>query len=270
VGGTDFDAGYCLEGNEGPLCAICAAGRFLDSSTETCIVCPGSGGFPASTFISAPFIGLYVLIGVLVFFKVSERVCLKALDVDGDGDVDTDDIEELFSRTCPTLLKFGRHILGSQKFRILLTLYQIISPMAYNLGIRFPVNMTSVLSSFNFVNFDVLPSLNLACVYPTDYIDSLYFTTLWPIGVSFCQLVVAPMCVAFYTTCREGWTGFCGLFKSLFDGYVTGVSAFVDTFLALTFFIFISTSTAIFRLYKCDYFVDTGESYLEVDYTIDW
>ena len=45
-----------------------------------------------------------------------------------------------------------------------------MSPMAFNLGLRFPPAFERVLNSFEFMNLDFLPSLNLACVVTTDYV----------------------------------------------------------------------------------------------------
>ena len=141
--------------------------------------------------------------------------------------------------------------------KILLTFYQIASPMASNLGVKFPPRLTKALDSFSFLAFDIVPSLNLSCFklwFTSDYdaIHSLFITTLWPIAASFIILVVIP------------------LTKARFSGgsYLTVATRFIYPFLLLTFFVYISTCTEIFRFFKCDEFKDIDRSYLEVDYSV--
>ena len=60
------------------------------------------------------------------------------------------------------------YLIGSQKVRILFTLYQIMSPMALNLGVRMPPRFTRWLSSFDFVNVSKgsHPHCQLCCELP--------------------------------------------------------------------------------------------------------
>ena len=69
LGGTDFSA-YCREGHEGPLCAVCKDTYFKDKDTKMCEECGDSGGLPEGTFTSAPFLGLYVLLFLLILGMV--------------------------------------------------------------------------------------------------------------------------------------------------------------------------------------------------------
>ena len=68
--------------------------------------------------------------------------------------------------------------------KIFVTLYQILSPMASNLGITFPPLVTEALLSFGFLSLDIVPSLNLACIYEVSYQEKLCFYTLWPVVAS--------------------------------------------------------------------------------------
>ena len=69
LGGIDFSA-YCREGHEGPLCAVCKDAYFKDKDTKMCEECGDSGGLPEGTFTSAPFLGLYALLFLLILGKV--------------------------------------------------------------------------------------------------------------------------------------------------------------------------------------------------------
>jgi len=101
-----------------------------------------------------------------------------------------------------------------------------------NLGVMFPPNFTSALASLAIVNLDILPSLNLACMYDFNYINKVYVTTLAPIAIS----VVL----------------FLGMLIMKGGNVKKAGSAAATPFLAFTFIIFISTSSAVFGYFKCD------------------
>jgi hypothetical protein len=69
LGGTEFSA-YCREGHEGPLCAVCKDAYYKDKDTKMCEECGDSGGLPEGTFTSAPFLGLYALLFLLILGMV--------------------------------------------------------------------------------------------------------------------------------------------------------------------------------------------------------
>ena len=96
----------------------------------------------------------------------------------------------------------------------------------------FPPNFTSALASLAIVNLDILPSLNLACMYEFNYINKVYVTTLVPIAIS----VVL----------------FLGMLIMKGGNVKKAGSAAATPFLAFTFIIFISTSSAVFGYFKCD------------------
>lgn len=128
-----------------------------------------------------------------------------------------------------------------------------MGPIASNLGIQFPPLFSQVLRSFSFLRLDVLPALNLDCIRKIDYIDTVLFSTLWPIGLSVFLLVLLP---AIGCVCTKRTYG--DYFQRL-----------VGVFLLFTFLVYISTSSTIFSFFKCDYtFPDIDRSYLEMDYTI--
>ena len=155
TGGTDFNVGYCREGHEGPLCALCSEYYYLDSGTGLCEECPDNvanstfvvssiGGVPVTSFISAPFVALYclVIVGVVIY------ICRNNLDVNGDGNIDFNDFDEMYRHRFPRLTKFVGNVMESHAVKILLTLYQILSPISFNMGVQFPPMVTDALSFF--------------------------------------------------------------------------------------------------------------------------
>jgi len=105
------------------------------------------------------------------------------------------------------------------------------------------------MAALSFVNFDFLPSLNVECAFPDiDYIHKLLFTTLGPIFV--CMLIILVL-----------WP--------IKRSFRQAVTSSISKILTISFLVFISTSSVIFGFFKTDEMVDTGVTYLELDYTVD-
>ena len=108
---------------------------------------------------------------------------------------------------------------------------------------------TKLMAALNVVNFDFLPNLNMECAFPdVDYISKLLFTTLGPIFV--CMLIVLVL-----------WP--------IKRSFRKAVTSSISKILTISFLVFISTSSVVFGFFKTDEIVDTGVTYLELDYTVD-
>ena len=108
---------------------------------------------------------------------------------------------------------------------------------------------TKLMAALNFVNFDFLPNLNMECAFPdVDYISKLLFTTLGPIFV--CMLIILVL-----------WP--------IKRSFRKAVTSSISKILTISFLVFISTSSTLFGYFKTDEIVDTGITYLELDYTVD-
>ena len=241
-------------------CALCEPNFYQDSETYLCTECQGTG-FQMSSLTTPPFVMLYVFVGlsivVLISMWILRRTLRRTLDYNKDGKVNLQDLVDFEIKTHPATTKLLRTFSESSMLKILLTFYQIASPMASNLGVKFPPRVTKALESFSFLTFNILPSLNLSCFtlfFTSDYdaIIGLCITTLWPIAASFVLLVVIPLTKA----------------RLSGSSYPTVAQRFVYPFLLLTFFVYITACTSIFQFFKCDELKDAGESYLEVDYSV--
>ena len=89
----------------------------------------------------------------------------------------------------------------------------------------------------------------MECVFPDiDYINKLLITTLGPIFV--CMSIILVL-----------WP-----IKGSFRQAVTSSTSVI---LTISFLVFISASSVVFGFFKTDEIVDTGITYLELDYTMD-
>ena len=106
-----------------------------------------------------------------------------------------------------------------------------------------------MMAALSIVNLEFLPSLNVECIIPDfDYINKMLITTLAPIGV--CVLIVLVL-----------WP----VKRSLRQA----VASSIPMILTISFLAFIMTSSVVFGYFKEDEFVDIGQTYLELDYTVD-
>jgi hypothetical protein len=215
---------------------MCKENWYWDKAKGVCQDCGDDSLQQAMTVLkSPPLIAMYVFAFMLMGLAYFRTAMIKKFDVDGDGDVDMDDIRLGLKQNFPILYLLFEATVMSSKVRILVTLYQIISPMGFNLGVRFPDAFTEVLSALDFINLDILPYINLACTLESNAINMMYINTLYPL-----VFIILLFLVRKY-----------------------------NLILFLTFLIFLSTCRVIFTFFKCDYFVDLDVWYLESDYSIN-
>ena len=76
------------------------------------------------------------------------------LDVNNDCTIDFNDFDEIYREKCPRFTKMIGNIAESHVVKILLTLYQILSPVSFNLGVEFPPMVTNAMSAFDFMSLE--------------------------------------------------------------------------------------------------------------------
>ena len=145
----------------------------MNAGDGKCTWCENQG-IPSHTFYSEPFLLLYAVIGAAVFVRVFRR----RLDVNGDGNVDMDDCAEACGPRFPLATRVVETVFSSILIKIMISLYQILGPVASNLGVQFPPMVTSALKGFSFLSLDLFPELNLACIYNASYLDQIMFYCL--------------------------------------------------------------------------------------------
>ena len=114
-----------------------------------------------SSLTSTSFVMVYILAALLIVVLISNSILRRKLDYNKDGKVNLQDMVDFGMKTRPESTKFLLKFVESSMLKILLTFYQIASPMASNLGVKFPPRLTKALDSFSFLAFDIVPSLNV-------------------------------------------------------------------------------------------------------------
>ena len=129
----------------------------------------------------------------------------------------------------------------------MLAFVQIVSPMSFNLSIKFPPLFDKLLNALAFLGFDFLPNLALECYMPSfDYCQKVLTVTVMPLVVLFIMATV-------------------GAIHTYFRGkHLWGIYIYVA--LVFTFLIFLNCSTTCFHYIKCDYIYDIDDSFLVMDY----
>ncbi|CAM9313997.1 unnamed protein product, partial [Laminaria digitata] len=131
------------------------------------------------------------------------------------------------------------------KLKILLVVWQIPVGFSSITGVEFPASYSQFLTWINVVNLDIGDLFSASCVLPSlNFYLRLLASTLTPL------LLAAGLGRAGVIARRDAW------------------SRHVAAGLFLTFLVFTSVSTVVFKTFPCDDGVVDGESYLRVDYSI--
>lgn len=194
VGGSSYGDGLCGEGYTKSLCAVCAEGYTIQSSSQLCVKCS------SEQIVSNPLLWvcvvIFVLCGIFLFLswkkigKVTSFdqfvyfILLKLHIMTTDNDKDN-----------ATEIQKLKEIRLSMQTRVSIygTFFQIISVLPYVLDIKLPDSFGSTLHSCsNFLNLSLSHSSLWSCDVSEsyDFIDSLLVDTLMPLGV---------LCVLFFS-----------------------------------------------------------------------
>ena len=264
--GTDM---YCAKGYTGPMCMLCLDGFTFNDQTQTCETCdqPGGGLSPSPALFVISGILLIIVVAILRYvrrrLRKSKLSCLQVLENIGDAaQAGEDRLEEQIEENVEAMLAEGDtpheenwkvRLLRLKKSlavkaKILITFFQIVSTMSFNLGgISFPPMFQSFSTSMNFVNLNVLSVVPFGCIDTgTNFYLTLSFVTIGPILIGAILILLNVM---------------------------TKNDVFFSYLLMLSFFVLPSSSTTVLQSLKCDVFhdpkADVDVSYLEVDYSIE-
>ncbi|CAM9774589.1 unnamed protein product [Ectocarpus sp. 6 AP-2014] len=229
LGGVTGTSGYCLEGYEGPYCAVCSEG-YSAQLGFTCRTCSDSAGGIALAAALAG-VGLVALVAVVSYVTSGEE------DGKGRGIVE----------------RVGRYI-PLQSVKIVVVAWQIMTQFTNVANVTYPDVYQNFLNGLEVFNFDLSWILSAGCVVDVDFHDRLLMATVGPI---FAALLLACTFAAAVRIHR----GATDTLENVRHKHVFMV-------LLLTFFVYSSVSATLFRTFACETLED-GKTYLLADYRIE-
>ena len=126
----------------------------------------------------------------------------------------------------------------------MLAFSQIISPMSFNLDVKFPTMYLGITNFLGFLGFEILPKLSLECWFKAyDYCDFMKSLTIMPLVVG---STIGTIGFIHYRQTGK---------REVLNGYIYAV-------LLWTFLVFLQVSTCLFYYLNCVPFVDLDQAFL--------
>ncbi|CAN0475629.1 unnamed protein product, partial [Ectocarpus sp. 12 AP-2014] len=148
--------------------------------------------------------------------------------------------------------------LPMDKLKILVVVWQILTVFPTITGAEFPPAYAQFLSIIDFINLDIGSIFAGTCILPrVSFYQRLLVTTLTPIALAGVLLLT-------YTMAK----GRAGIGSASVVARKAAWSRHMAAGLLLTFLVFTSTSTVVFKTFACDDQAVEGESYLRADYSL--
>ncbi|CAM9150882.1 unnamed protein product, partial [Ectocarpus sp. 6 AP-2014] len=229
LGGVTGSESYCLEGYEGPYCAVCSGG-YTARLGMVCSKCSDRTGSIA--------LGVSVSVAGLLF-----TVALVSYAVSGESEGRARGVVERAGRFVPL-----------QSVKIVIVAWQILTQFTSVANIRFPHVYQRFLDALELFNFDLGWVLSAGCVFDVDFHDRLLVSTIAPIvGLLFL--------VAVYATAARNSHRSSEDLQRVWHKHVSLV-------LLLTFLVYASVSAVLFQTFACEE-LDDRKNYLRADYRIE-
>ncbi|CAN0460501.1 unnamed protein product, partial [Ectocarpus sp. 12 AP-2014] len=229
LGGVTDAAGYCLESYEGPYCSICSDG-YASNLGYTCSKCfSRSGGIVFA--VGMAVLAVFVAVVVIMYIMSGEA-----------GE-----------RRIYVLERLGWYV-PLQSVKIVVVSWQIVTQFASAANVVYPGVYQQFLDGLKVFGFDLGWLLSAGCVLDMDFHGRLLAATIGPI---LAVLLLAGTYAAATHVNREANEKL----RIIWDKHV-----FV--FLLLTFLVYSSVSSTLFKTFACDELED-GINYLRTDYRIE-
>jgi hypothetical protein len=248
-GGNATGKGLCATGYTGPLCGTCEDDFFL--SDGECYECTGSSVItPSFVLLMLLAIISIATVGVLYFYSQD----ILAYVQERESSIST------YTRERAESLKAGKEHtpapdtappsnweiallwMKSQwprtviKLKIVITTFQIVAGTADVLGVTFPDSFMGFTNGLKWLNLNLAQALPFSCDNDFTYVDTLIFTTLFPIAL--CALLVVCGMVEYHLaakTIHETEGG--GAAGSKTDALITAFNELKDKYLNYIFYI---------------------------------
>ncbi|CAM9651378.1 unnamed protein product [Ectocarpus fasciculatus] len=231
LGGVTATSGYCLEGYEGPYCSICSDG-YSEQLGFVCSKCPenDAGGI---SIVAVLAVGALIAAAAVISYVTSGE--------DGMG----------AGRGC--IERVTRYI-PLQSVKIVIAAWQILTQFTSIANVTYPDVYEDFLEALDIFNFDLGWVLSAGCIIDMDMHDRLLVSTITPIAALLflaCTYVAASH-----------------LYREEPDKLQTVRQKHASMVLLLTFFVYSSVSSILFRSFACEELADR-KIYLRSDYRIE-
>lgn len=204
----------CLKGYEGVLCATCIEG-YSKSGSGLCSPCSDTGTIDSTTRantigVATIFVVLIVIALLIVSYGVEEFVVFvrakrarwEKWRARGQGQSTAsaraaekeDDDRTLSLKKIRIFLNTAKQF-GGEKTKMFISFAQIFSNFRTVLKVKYPPKTQTYMTSFDFINLDVVKVASLDCISRVDYYSS--FTVLF-----FAPLLLGAILISFFAVVR--------------------------------------------------------------------
>jgi len=218
---------FCTEGSTGRLCAVCKDGWYQDG-WGTCQKCDGTIG--ALVAVTA----IVIVVVAAVFF-----VYMYCYDW----------LVHVFSAGFFAFFDPG-------KIKVLISMLQIIGSISWTTGVMWPEPFATLANVFSFTQLSFADTIPLGCIVKYKFIwNELLISTLGPIAVGVVLLVVKAVLKVKARASQS---------QANHDWITKTRHNIVTALLCIAFFVYPTTSLALFRVFLCTNFED-GRAFLNAD-----
>ena len=297
VGGTDW-AHQCAQSQMGAFCGVCRPNYIAGGADSLCNLCEGDPMVSIAVTISMPLIAIALLAILFSLFNRFKSRLLKELMPDQVQTLAGEDPEDLWAEALEKAQKqlgiiyprtFGRlqwlaeHSASfSVRFKIIVSLMQVINGIGTVFTVRFPPifkQLLSTLGTLFLVDLDLPTMMPMGCFVDINFYSSLMTKTVGPMVIClFLNLVAWIMNKFFAKVDKEAWDidGDGVIDREEFmsarpKGKVIADMCDSVAFLIL-FFVYPSASVSTLQFFVCDVYDgdgDSGYNYLLKDYSVD-
>jgi hypothetical protein len=260
-----YGEALCTPGHTGALCGTCKANWHGYSDQKLCTECPKGGEF-LSLFLPLIILLVLLLVALLVYKKfgtmglsaeavlegglkeAAKEAAKEAVAERLDNAVAANDQKEgkkqnILLTIISRLMKF------SVKFKILISLWQILQGLGAIFDIPFPPFYTQAVSSVGGLIQIELPSLMpLDCIFSTSYYSMLVLKCIWPLAFYLALGIAAK------AQRKRGKDG--------------SADALINFAFTIMFIVYPSISSSLLSMFYCIQLED-GSSFLRVDLSLD-
>lgn len=260
-----YGEALCAPGHTGALCGTCKANWHGYTDQKLCTECPEGGEF-LSLFLPLIVLLVLLLVALLVYKKfgtmglsaeavleggltqaakdaAKEAVALKLNNAVAANDQKEGEKKNILLTIISRVMKF------SVKFKILISLWQILQGLGAIFDIPFPPFYTQAVSSVGGLIQIELPSLMpLDCIFSTSYYSMLVVKCVWPLAFYLALGIAAK------AQRKRGKDG--------------SADALINLAFTIMFIVYPSISSSLLSMFYCIQLED-GSSFLRVDLSLD-